>query len=1021
MGARDESDSRRPSRDSSRNSIVDDGAGGSEGSESSSEASDEDSETFLWQSRWQGRRRTFSESMAIDMQIFRQTATPWKARHALVLARSGCMAVPGLLYWSFTLWHATELYSAACPALALLCLHLLVVRVELDSLWREAKREELARGKPPLAEAHWMDGCTCLGVGMYLLLCAEALLLVGVGATYHVMGESLLVDRLTGEPQREWTEYHAASVAIAVLFYWAAALGVANIALKVALSCCIGGRGRQAALSGETMREGEEESQPDEESPHEQAIREQMRPEWLRTLACLPPRPVPRVFAWPLHGFCCLSLVALLSTVVVALVLWLGPGPCASGSSDDCYAICDPIDVHACALPWPSSYFTIPDNSSATGWRVAFGPRSLPYTRWGRNVDSRAFNEADGFAVSTPIFFHMDAEIELDSDAQGEFTARYYTIERSLDVDATPTILLDLDSLHVVPHFVEIVRATTQHTLLSITPAVPLNYSSHYAVGVRNLHGRHNQNLMGMVRPSAGFTEALKSAAAYDLADSDIAAAERSDYDLFLAHLEWDRDLERAKALEREILPAFGRVGFTTSHLQLAWDFRTQSAEHSVEVLSRQREAALNEVARRRGSGAAVLRIDKELQGVRCAEGHLSRRFVGTLQVPNFLESVSDDRIDGWVLRRDAGGRISAVPEGERLHDFLIIMPCSVTKAGAPPPVGFMQYGHGIFGSREEATANYVQGVAEAGRFVVLAADFEGMHTFNLFTVLRVALSRIHQFPSVTEPLAQAFIANSALLEAALSNLDHPSFTRADGAPVFGGVRREDLVNVYYGVSLGGILGAAYASLAASAVQRAALGNPGAPFALILPRSAQWTPLRFLLRFQISSDGDEAIAIALAQHLWSTVEGSGWVGGGSSLPLLIQTSRGDAIVSALSAELLARAAGAFNLEPVVRSIYGISNAELGQLTPSDSNRTRVPSVLVEWDSTAAPRRATTAQDGVEGLAYVPGRRDEGDASVNTHQCVRYQPEAISQIVDFLGRGKVTQPCPEGAPCTMACG
>ena len=973
-------------------------------------SSNSDSEALL--SPQDGEERC-SEAWVINVDFLKRTTTSWKVRHVFVLARSLCVAVPGLLHWSYTLWHVAELYPAASPAIALLCIHLLAVRMEMDGLWREARKEERFEEQSDVDADESPPRCTCTGVATYTLLCAEAFLLLVVGIVYHAIGALLLTDSLRDEPQREWIEYHAASIAISAFFYCAAALGVAYIALKAALSCYVCCQSR----NGDHDNGVAHSPQVDLHQPR--STRKVKRAGCLQLTVCFPLRSAPRPFSWPLHGLCCLCFVSLLAAVIVALVIWMGPGPCASGISEDCYALCDPLDVHACALPYPSSFFIVPDNATATGWRVAFGPRTLPYTRWGRNVDHRVFNEADGFAVSSPIFFHMDADIELNSDAQGEHTARYYAIERSLNVDTTPTVVIDLDSLHVVPHFIEVVRATTQHTLLSIVPAVPLNYSSHYAVGVRNLHGRHNEDLLGLVRPNSGFVDALRTAAEYEIRDSDVSAATHGDNDEDLLEDIWDRDLERAKVLGRKVLPAFHQIGFASNNLQLAWDFRTQSTKGSIEVLQRQRKAAIIESRRPRGSRAPVLEIDRELPGIRCQEGHKSRKFVGTLRVPDFLEPLTNDRLNGLVLRRDSQGGVSTSPAGERLHDILIILPCNVTKAGAKPPVGFMQYGHGIFGNRGEAAASYVQDVAEASRHIVLSSDFEGMNTFNLLTVLRVALSRVHQFPSVTEPLAQAFVAKSVLLEAVLSHLDHPAFTRADGAPIFGGVRREDLVNTYYGVSLGGILGAAYASLASSEVARAALGNPGAPFALILPRSAQWTPLRSLLRLQISSDGDEAVVIALAQHLWSTVEGSGWLGWERAPPLLVQTSRGDTIVSALSAELLARAAGALNLEPVVRNVFGVPSADLEHFDSASNGTSAMPSILVQWNSDNVPRRKP--QGGVSGLAYVPGPRGDEVTSVNTHQCVRYQREAIAQIASFLSVGNVTQPCPAGAPCTMSCG
>lgn len=99
-------------------------------------------------------------------------------------------------------------------------------------------------------------------------------------------------------------------------------------------------------------------------------------------------------------------------------------------SGADHYDHCDPLDATLCALPFPSSFFLeedeeAPRGSSApegTGYRVAFGPESLPFTRGRKNVSPVALNAYDGFSTVAPILFYL--EVGLAVGGSGASTRR---------------------------------------------------------------------------------------------------------------------------------------------------------------------------------------------------------------------------------------------------------------------------------------------------------------------------------------------------------------------------------------------------------------------------------------------------------------------------------------------------------------------------------------------------------------------------------------------------------------------
>lgn len=96
------------------------------------------------------------------------------------------------------------------------------------------------------------------------------------------------------------------------------------------------------------------------------------------------------------------------------------PPPCEMNriylakSGADHYNRCDPLDATLCALPFPSSFYLekAPPLSSSplkgTGYRVSFGPESLPFTRGRKHVSPVALNAYDGFSTLAPILFYLE-------------------------------------------------------------------------------------------------------------------------------------------------------------------------------------------------------------------------------------------------------------------------------------------------------------------------------------------------------------------------------------------------------------------------------------------------------------------------------------------------------------------------------------------------------------------------------------------------------------------------------------
>jgi hypothetical protein len=77
---------------------------------------------------------------------------------------------------------------------------------------------------------------------------------------------------------------------------------------------------------------------------------------------------------------------------------------------------CDPLDTRLCFLPFPSNFFTVPDERSATGIRVNLPVAGAPVNAEGVPIDVGEWNRNDGFSPNTTILTHVPG---LDAAASG--------------------------------------------------------------------------------------------------------------------------------------------------------------------------------------------------------------------------------------------------------------------------------------------------------------------------------------------------------------------------------------------------------------------------------------------------------------------------------------------------------------------------------------------------------------------------------------------------------------------------
>jgi hypothetical protein len=617
-------------------------------------------------------------------------------------------------------------------------------------------------------------------------------------------------------------------------------------------------------------------------------------------------------------------------------------GACGPDSSPAPFSDCDPLVPELCALPFPSSFFLEEDPESATGQRVAFGEQSLPLNVDGVQMRPDYLNELDGFSTTAALLAWFE-DVSLDGVVGHENLEEY---ER----EGVKTVVVNAETGERVPHFVELdaTAESDDERMFSLQPMAPLDHGTRYVVGIRGLV----TNDGSAVAPSPVF-KALRDDTRHD-----------------------DFDFEgRRKHFSQEVFPVLESQGFAQSELQLAWDFVTVSKEHSLGRLEWMRDDALERTA-----DGFDYSIDSVVEGDCGAGDKIARTLEGTFSAPLYTEE--DD--EGTFLTRDADGM--PFYNGQTQVDFLVRVPCSL--AQNPHPARVLQYGHGLLGDRYEANTGHLQDVLQQAQWPMIAVDWTGMAAKDRGQMTLMLVMDLSDFPLLPERSMQGMVQAALAVEFALTDLSQDAQLAFDGTNVIDPER-----TAYYGISQGGILGGGYVGMSRR-IERAVFGVPGSPYDLILQRSVDFDPFFDIFRVKFDDHREIRLLLALMQTLWDPAEAAGWLGSMNHSPrsdmdpkaVLIQSAIGDAQVSTLGGQMMARAYGASTVFPQARAVFGVEE----QTAPFAG------SALVEWeysDGSAEP---------VENLPPL----HEGD----THECPRREAAAQAQLIDFLETGVVQQYC-----------
>ncbi|MDZ7784605.1 MAG: hypothetical protein U5K56_17250 [Halioglobus sp.] len=666
---------------------------------------------------------------------------------------------------------------------------------------------------------------------------------------------------------------------------------------------------------------------------------------------------------------------------------------------------CEMLDLLNCMFPWPSSEFTVEDDSMPTGRRVNLAIESMPVNKQQVPVDPTEWNRNDGFSPSQMLLTQIPG-VDLEQTGVPPIT----DLSQSLEADS-PVLVIRASTGE--PHliFAELDANTDdpQQQTFIIRPMVQFERGERYIVALRNMRDA-----------SGALIEAPEVFRAFrDDILTDNPAIE-----------------ERRPAME-DLFATLEDAGVAREDLYLAWDFNVASVENITGRLLHIRDEAFAAL----GNAAPAFTVTEVIDFATCGDDgcedgeneRMSREISGTYMVPNFLDSDDGgpgsaffyDTPDDGLPDRMGGNNLLEAP-------FVCQIPRSVAedfdaapKTQARPSL----YGHGLLGSLNEArrgTGGNVNIMANDHQMMFCATDWAGFASEDAGVAIAALqdFSQLRPFFDRQQQGMLNFMFLARLLKHEMGFSAHEAF-RAGGMPAF------DNSTVYYdGNSQGGILGGALMGVIQD-VTRGVLGVPGMNYSLLLRRSIDFeTYATFFTGSATGEDGggypsvkDQSFLLSMAQMLWDRAEASGYayhierpLPNTPSHAVLLQVAYGDHQVSMWAAELMARTIGARLRVPALEPGRHPDSNPFVDLEPVPAGDF-TGSVLTYWDDGPVGGGANDGGTAPPPTLNLPPF--EPDFGEDPHSLPRKDPNAQAQKSAFLrpeGVGKFVDVCDPSLPC-----
>ena len=499
----------------------------------------------------------------------------------------------------------------------------------------------------------------------------------------------------------------------------------------------------------------------------------------------------------------------------------------------------------------------------------------------------------------------------------------FRNISQSNDIDS-PVIILETSTNKRIEHWAELDHSSDtafthqKNRSLMIWPYHRLQDGANYIVALRYL----KTNKGAVIQPS----EAFKALRDNETTNDPAIEFRRSRYDEY-------------------IFPKLESNGIDRSSLQLAWEFTVQSTKAQTNVMVAMRDDAFSRI-KDGNVEYSIRRIEDS------PYPNVARKVLGWMKTPWYLNTRLPEP-NARIVRNEKDWFGTPQYQGLEEVEFEILIPQGSANGTIPNTEGrFVQYGHGLFGNFKEIQTGYLRQYADEYGYILGATDWLGLASQDVPAVIEMMTLNLTNFPMLPARCHQGML--NALYFMKL--LTSPAFI-ADDIWKF----ENNSINVlaapykrnYYGNSNGGIMGTVYMSLSTD-VTHGTAGVPGGPYALLLPRSVDFSALFDIIKTRYRSDTDRILMLSLFQLLWTALDPSGYVShiNQDLFPntpmhsILFHYSLGDAQVTWLGAQQLGRAAGCYMYESQVpeynESLYGFEflddSVTIDTKTEKDANK-----------------------------------------------------------------------------------
>ncbi|WP_154662651.1 hypothetical protein [Solimonas flava] len=589
---------------------------------------------------------------------------------------------------------------------------------------------------------------------------------------------------------------------------------------------------------------------------------------------------------------------------------------------------CDPTDPHYCLYPWPNDYYTVADDRTDTGRRVALTTLSMPKNVLGKPIDPAEWNRNDGFSPGQLILARVPG---LDLARTGAVPITDLADARRAE---QPVVVIDADTLERQPVWSELDANLTKFTacdsgkplaalaeLVGIEPLAGLAQTLGEICAALPLPdtGLGDPGPALMIRPAVNFREGRRYIVALRrLKDADGATIEASPaFRIYRDNHRSDNATINARRPHMEALFAtLARAGIARDSLYLAWDFTIASRRNLSERALHMRDEALANL----GGAAPGFTVDSVTEHSADEDPDIAREISGTLTVPSYLSlpnGAPGSRLrygDDGLPEQNSSAPTMRVPYTCMLPRAAFGDADSAASATRAVPARISLYGHGLLGSHDEVGAGNVRDMAQEHDMAFCAVDWIGMSSGDIVNVATILLD-MSNFPTLADRAQQGFL-NFMFLGRAMLGAD--GFC-ADPAFRVGQTCVLDRAELFYdGNSQGGIMGGALVALSPD-IRAGVLGVPGMNYSTLLRRSVDFDTYAAFLYAAYQHSLDQATVLSLIQMLWDRAEANGYaqhlraddpLPGAPAKRVLLHVAFGDHQVSMWTAEVEARTIGA---------------------------------------------------------------------------------------------------------------